>query len=137
MAFSWLKHLSELPSDWALLPLNGHKTPVEPCSGLPMQAWSKHPGYSADDIESIAPEAVGVLLGPVSGGLLAIDFDGPGSEEKFQEIYGRPSTELPASLAWSSGRAERRQVAYVVDCDWWDELKGGQSWSDDLGHTVL
>ena len=112
-------------------------TPVDPLSGLPLSGWSDHGGYHVDDIQQLAPEAVGVLLGPISGGLLAIDFDGPGSEAKFQEMYGRPSSDLPNTLAWSSGRTERRQEAFVIDRDWWDVLQGGQSWRDEHRRTVL
>lgn len=133
----WLKALVSIPSDWALLPLNGNKTPIEPHSGLPLSGWSQHAGYSIDDIKELSPQAVGVLLGPVSGGLLAVDFDGAGSEEKFQEIYGRPSSDLPRSLAWSSGKAERRQEAFLVDREWWGMFHGGKSWRNGQGNTVL
>lgn len=39
------------------------------------------------------------MTGPVSGGLLAVDFDGPGSEEQFQQVFNLPSSELPASIS--------------------------------------
>lgn len=127
MTFNWLKQLSNIPSDWALLPLDGNKIPTDPQSGLPLTDWSRHSGYCIDDIQELSPKAVGVMTGPVSGGLLAVDFDGPGSEEKFQEIFGRPSSELPKTLAWSSGKPERRQEAFIVDQDWWEMFHGGKS----------
>ena len=99
-----------MPSDWALLPLDGNKRPIDPASGLLMKGWARHQGFSSDELQEVMPLAVGVLLGPISGGLLAVDFDGPGSEERFQHIFGRPSSELPPSLSWSSGKPERRQV---------------------------
>lgn len=133
----WLQQLDDIPCDWAMLPLDGNKTPVDPRSGLPMAKWSEKPGYTADEIREAAPKAVGVLLGPVSGGLLAIDFDGPGSEEMFRQLYGRPSTDLPQTISWTSGKTERRQIAFVVDQDWWSEIKGGKSWRDSQGETVL
>ena len=133
----WLKQLSNIPSDWALLPLDGNKIPTDPQSGLPLSGWSSHPGYCINDIQELSPKAVGVLLGPVSGGLIAIDFDGAGSEEKFQGIYGRPSSDLPKTLAWSSGKPERRQEAFIVDLDWWEMFHGGKSWRDEQENTVL
>ena len=133
----WLQQLDDIPCDWAMLPLDGNKTPVDPSSGLPMAKWSEKPGYTADEIREAAPKAVGVLLGPVSGGLLAIDFDGPGSEEMFRQLYGRPSTDLPQTISWTSGKTERRQIAFFVDQDWWSEIKGGKSWRDSQGETVL
>jgi hypothetical protein len=65
-----------LPSDWALLPLDGNKKPIDPASGLLMNGWPSHQGFSIDELQEVMPLAVGVLTGPVSGGLLAVDFDG-------------------------------------------------------------
>lgn len=134
---SWLADLSDLPCDWALLPLNGAKQPVDPSTDRLLKEWTKHSGFSVDEIQEISPQAVGVMLGPVSGGLIAVDFDGPGSEQCFQRIYGRPSTDLLASLSWSSGKPERRQVAFRVDPDWWEYLQGRKSWRNELGSTIL
>jgi hypothetical protein len=134
---NWLDELSGLPSDWALLPLDGNKKPIDPASGLLMKGWARHQGFSSDELQEVMPLAVGVLTGPVSGGLLAVDFDGPGSEERFQHIFGRPSSELPPSLSWSSGKPERRQVAFNVDLDWWDLLKGIVVWQNNQNKTIL
>jgi hypothetical protein len=133
----WLSKLIDLPCDWSLLPLNGRKTPVDPQTGFPMEGWNLGPGFTSDEIQDMEPLAVGVLLGQASGGLLAVDFDGPGSEEKFVELYGRPSSDLPLTLSWSSGRKERRQLAYRVDREWWPELHGGKRWDNESGSTVL
>jgi hypothetical protein len=134
---NWLGDLSNLPLDWALLPLDGKKRPFNRFTNELMTGWSKHPGFSIDEIQEIQPLAVGVLMGPVSGGLLAIDFDGPESEEQFQKVFNRPSTDLPPSLAWSSGKHERRQVAFTVDQDWWGLLKGINIWKNTKKETIL
>ena len=134
---NWLDELSNLPSDWALLPLNGIKIPFNPITNELMKGWSNHPGFSIDEIQELSPKAVGVMTGPVSGGLLAVDFDGPGSEEQFQHVFGRPSSELPASISWSSGKVERRQVAFTVDQDWWNLLKGKVFWKNTQDITIL
>jgi len=134
---NWLDDLSDLPSDWALLPLDGHKRPADPVTGALLKAWSRHQGYSIEDIQNLMPPAVGVLLGPISGGLVAVDFDGPGSEQQFQRVYGRPSYDLPPSLSWTSGKPERRQVVFIVDLDWWQFLQGKKVWRNERGSTVL
>ena len=104
---NWLDELSNLPSDWALLPLNGIKIPFNPITNELMKGWSNHPGYSIDEIQELSPKAVGVMTGPISGGLLAVDFDGPGSEEQFQQVFNRPSSDLPPLLTPSAGQVVR------------------------------
>ena len=102
-----------------------------------MAKWSEEPGYTADKIREAARKAVGVLLGPVSGGLLTIDFDGPGSDEMLPQLYGRASNNLPQTIAWKSGMPERRQVAFVIDQRLWSKITGGKSWRDNQGETVF
>lgn len=132
---TWLDDLSEVPSDWALLCVNDKKQPYNPSTGELQSKWAEGSGMDSSEIQELGPHAVGVLLGEKSGGLLAIDFDGPGSEEKFQEVFGHSSSELPASIAWTSGKDQRRQVGFVVDRELWPELKTRQFQSD--GNTVL
>ncbi|MCP9795859.1 hypothetical protein [Synechococcus lacustris] len=55
MTSFWLKQLSNIPSDWALLSLDGNKTPIDPQSGLPLSGWNKHPGFCIDDIQGLMP----------------------------------------------------------------------------------
>ena len=45
-------------------------------------------------MQDYEPQPIGGLLGETSGGLLAIDLDGPGSEEEFIESVGRTCEEL-------------------------------------------
>ena len=132
---NWLTSLRDVPTDWALLCVNKNKQPYDPRSGNLTYSWSDSEGMTAVEIEELEPLAVGVLLGEKSGGLLAIDFDGPGSEEKFQEVFGRSSSELPASISWTSGKEKRRQVGFVVDRELWQELKTRQFFAN--GKTVL
>lgn len=132
---TWLDELSSVPCDWALLCVNRQKQPYNPTTGKRQKQWADASGMDASEIQELGPHAVGVLLGEKSGGLMAVDFDGPGSEEMFQEVFGRPSSELPASIAWTSGKDQRRQVGFVVDRELWPELKTRQFQSD--GSTVL
>jgi hypothetical protein len=78
-----------------------------------------------------------VALGPASGGLLAVDFDAEGYEAVFQGVYGRPVTDLPNSVSWSSGKPGRRQVGYSVPEHYWDQLRKRKPWSNQNGNTCL
>lgn len=118
----WLDQLADLPSNWALVCVNEKKQPYDPCTGLLTPGWNDGDGHTVEDVLALDPAAVGVMLGPKSGGLLAIDFDGPGSEEKFLEVIGKPASELPKTISWSSGRIMRRQIAYSVDPEYWPLL---------------
>lgn len=105
-----LASLRDVPLDWELLPLNGNKQPVDPADGLIQKDWPS----CATDLEGITAagasphvKAVGVLLGPQSGGVLAVDFDGEASCQKFQEVFRHKPTDLPSTITVTSGRHQR------------------------------
>jgi len=133
---NWLDTLCDMPRDWALICCDGQKRPWDPTTGRSLKNWPEHEGLTVEEVQEYEPEAVGVLLGEKSGGLLAIDFDGPGSEEKFLEIFGRPSDELPKTIAWTSGKASRKQLAFVVDRDYWSFIKP-KSYPGKNNKTIL
>lgn len=133
---NWLTSLVDLPSDWALICCDGHKRPWNPETGRALSNWTAHDGLSAEEVQAIEPKAVGVLLGEKSGGLMTMDFDGPGAEEKFVEIFGRSSSELPQSISWTSGKDQRRQVAFIVDRELWPDLKS-KAFREVHGNIVL
>ena len=91
----WLDQLTYLPSNWALVCVNEKKQPYDPLTGLLTPGWNHSDGYSVEDVQALEPAAVGVMLGAKSGGLLAIDFDGPGADEKFLEVTGKAASDLP------------------------------------------
>ncbi|PZV24987.1 MAG: hypothetical protein DCF18_01255 [Cyanobium sp.] len=126
-----IESLQAIDSDWALLPIDGRKRPVDPLSGEPLLAW----GNSGLDLEAITAlagnphvHAVGVLLGPASG-VLALDFDGRGAATCFRRIYGRSHRELPTTVGWSSGLPHRGQLAFRVPRESWDLLRGRRRWT--------
>ena len=47
----WAPLIPEAPCDWALLPLDGHKRPVDMATGELFTNWAQHPGY---DIEALS-----------------------------------------------------------------------------------
>ena len=126
-----IESLQAIDSDWALLPIDGRKRPVDPLSGEPLLAW----GNSGLDLEAITAlagnpyvHAVGVLLGPASG-VLALDFDGRGAAACFRRIYGRSHRDLPPTVGWSSGLPHRGQLAFRVPRESWDLLRGRRRWT--------
>lgn len=133
---NWLAAISDIPRDWALICCDGQKRPWDPTTGRALKNWPEHEGLTVEEVQEYEPPAVGVLLGEKSGGLLAIDFDGPGSEEKFLETFGRPCEELPQTIAWTSGKPNRKQMAFVVDREHWPFIKP-KPYADKNRKTIL
>ena len=134
-----LAELQAVDSDWQLIPCDGMKRPVNPATGDPQSDWSHHT-YDADGIAELADStfvrAVGLVLGEPSG-VIAVDFDGTGAVAHFRQVFGRPWTDLPATVAWSSGLPNRRQLAFRVPPDAWPHLRGRRVWRNDAGRTML
>lgn len=63
---------------------------------------------------------VGVLLGTASNGLCALDFDGTSAWAWFDHNIGG---DLPDTVMWRSGKADRCQIAFYVPEDYWPYLK--------------
>lgn len=135
----WWHELDTLPRQWKLVSCNGKKTPIDPKTGFPQPDWHGRciPGEEFRVLPAAGIQAVGVALGPASGGLLAVDFDAEGYEQVFQAVYGRPVTDLPKSVSWSSGKPGRRQVAYSVPEHYWGQLRNRKTWSNQNGDTCL
>jgi hypothetical protein len=79
--------------------------------------WQSKP-YTLDQIDSTGN--VGVLLGPVSGGLCALDFDGPSAWTWWDEHIGTP---IPTTITWASGKPSRCQMAFTVPEPYWAYIK--------------
>lgn len=132
--------IADVDSDWQLIPVGPSKRPVDPTTGKNLTDWT-HTTYDVDGILALAKhspyvKAVGVVLGPPSG-IIAVDFDGNGSEATFADVFGRPSTDLPTTVSWSSGRPNRKQLAFRVPFDAWEHLRGRRFWQACDGRTVL
>lgn len=63
----------------------------------------------------------GLLLGPISGGVMALDFDGPEAMEFYGNHFSWDSLQT-AKMIWSSGREDRFQVAWTVPQECWEHL---------------
>jgi hypothetical protein len=137
ISHDWPTKLSDVPFDWVLIPLDGHKRPIEAQpdaagNGALMDEWGQQPGFTPEELNELGDHvrAVGVLTGTRSGGLLAVDLDGEGSREKFQEITGHDVSELPRTISCTSGRHLRDKRFFVVDQDWWGQLRTRQIKND-------
>ena len=134
---NYFDDLSACPEEWRYVPVNGNKVPWNYETNRALE-WDEHKefkGHTAKRIQEIQPKAVGLILGERSLGVGAIDFDGPGSEEEFKLRFGRPSSDLPQSIAWTSGKADRRQIAFSAPSAWRDKLRH-RKWKQD-GSVVV
>lgn len=136
-----LPQLAGLPLSWRLCG-TGNRGSVKDCFE---SRWNSDPEKRYTALQLLQRNGTfvqqcigaGVLTGPASQGLLVLDFDEPEepefdglSEETFQQVFGRPSSDLPVTATNSSGRRGRRKVFLMVPEDWWPELG---NWSFDAG----
>lgn len=136
---SWHDQLNVLPTTWKLLACNGNKQPIDPETGQLQSDWPSRtvPVEQFKTIPVARIKAVGVVLGPDSGGLLAVDLDAEGYEEQFELAYGRPLTDLPPSVSWTSGKPGRKQMGFLVPKKYWDQLRGKRVWKNQHNKTCL
>jgi hypothetical protein len=114
-----LEQLQALPDDWALVAVGNNKRPYQP-------NWQNSPltkEQAAAEIRAGRAKAIGVIAGPASGGLLFVDHDGISATEVLERI-GAPLRELPKSVACTSGRDGRFQIAYRVPEEFWPAMLG-------------
>lgn len=135
-----LAALKHVDIDWELIPVNDCKTPIHPDTGAARNDWARHT-LDLDGITAVAASryvrAVGVVLGPPSGGLLAVDFDGQEAPGAFRSIYGRKHTDLPRTVGWASGLPSRAQLAFRVPQEHWPHLRGRRRWLGADGKTTV
>jgi predicted P-loop ATPase len=113
-----IKQLEELPDHWGLVAVGNDKRPYQP-------EWQRNPLTKvqvASEITAGRAVAIGVIAGPLSGGLLFVDHDGLGASEVLERI-GIRLTDLPKSWAVTSGRDGRLQIIYQVPKAFWDQIK--------------
>jgi len=135
----WVPLLEGIPPSWRMVPLDGQKRPVNPITGTPQTGWTECGQTVAEICALKSPNirAIGVLLGPASGGLLAVDFDGPEAAAKFESVFAQSSSDLPPTVAVTSGRPGRCQKLFLVPESKWAQLGGPKSWKGADGKTCL
>ena len=139
MMTNWNALIPDAPFDWALIPLNGRKRPIDPDTGDLKDDWQQQDGYDVDRISALNGQvhAVGLMLGEKSGGVLQVDYDGPASPAKFQDVFGKSPKDLPRTIGVTSGKESRGSRFFLVDRDWWDSLRGRKAWKDADGDICL
>jgi hypothetical protein len=130
-----IKGLTQLPIDWALTPLLGNKAPYrdnwqheDPISRADIQkaiqqgelvAYTKKDGSTYQKRQF--PQAYGIRTGITSGGIVAVDLDGPSAAPKVIEMSG--GTGLPKTVTFTSGRPGRSQHLFKIPEQYWSAIK--------------
>jgi hypothetical protein len=116
--------INKFPQEWALTPCIGKKN-LWP-------AWQKTRLDRAQLIEAIRSQknhegkhcawtGVSIVTGPLSNGVIAIDFDGPAAWKKYLELSGNQTP--PFTNHWTSGKPGHFQILLSVPPEKWEGLK--------------
>jgi hypothetical protein len=128
-----------LPPAWGLVAINGQKAPYQP-------NWQHTPLTPAQMATEIRQnphcQAVGVLCGTPSGGLLFVDHDGASCDALIESLSGLPLHQaLPRTVSVTSGRPGRYQNIYQVPKSDWDviathKIKTGKLGDDSKAEQI-
>ena len=116
--------ISKMPEEWALTPCVGKRN-LWP-------KWNREPLDRQKLIEAIRSQknhegekttwtGVSIVTGPLSNGVMAIDFDGPLALTKYFELSG--GVPAPATKRWTSGRPGHFQILLQVPPEKWERLQ--------------
>jgi hypothetical protein len=116
--------INNLPQEWALTPCIGKRN-LWP-------NWNKTKLDRAQLIEAIRSQknhegkktawtGVSIVTGPLSNGVMAIDFDGPLAFDKYCELSGNQLP--PTARMWTSGKKGHFQILLSVPPEKWEGLK--------------
>ena len=75
------------------------------------------------ELHQVDSENIGLLLGPASGGVCAIDFDGPEAIDHFYNTFPYIDITNIDTAMWTSGKEYRFQAAFTVPNEYWQYLK--------------
>jgi hypothetical protein len=115
--------INNFPQEWALTPCVGKRN-LWP-------AWNTVKFDRARLIEAIRSQTnaegkpcawtgVSIVTGPLSDGVMAIDFDGPLALQKYLELSGQLP---PTTKRWTSGKLGHFQILLQVPPEKWEGLK--------------
>ena len=128
---SLLSQLDHLPNQWqkALVPIGRDKVPRY-ADGSGIREWQSHPPFTREELRD-AP-AIGLRLGRISCGTFTLDFDATAEDPSrvdslFEETFKRSHHDLPKTLAWTSSKPNRRQLAFRVPESYWQRLDSRQT----------
>ena len=100
------------PEEWTLIPVAGKATYIPEWGTRKRSRVDAEGLYLADSRSS----GFGVVTGELSGGLLAIDIDGPRADARFRAAIGDGYQAFgeEGTMSWTSGKPGRRQILYRV-----------------------
>jgi len=119
-----IDEISKMPTEWALTPCVGKRN-------LWLN-WNKAKLDRAQLIEAIRTgtnhegkpckwTGVSIVTGPLSGGVMAIDFDGSLALQKYTELSGGKLP--PTTKRWTSGKLGHFQILLSVSQEEWEGLQ--------------
>jgi len=112
-----IEALDQFPASWALTPVYGDKRPYR-------RAWQTEIPITKDlikrDIKNGKARGYGLRTGTVSGGIVAIDADGPAAHDKINELSG--GVLLPETVAFTSNKPGRCQYLFYVPQEYWHAI---------------
>lgn len=97
---------------WRFVPIDRGK------KGPNVRDWQLKP-YKLVDIPQ--DKNIGVILGPTSGGILAVDFDGPWAWDYWLEHIQIPFENID-TVMWTSNKPGRCQMAFVVPTEFHEHM---------------
>ncbi|WP_287131183.1 bifunctional DNA primase/polymerase, partial [Candidatus Cyanaurora vandensis] len=103
-----------IPAPWVLTLVKG-KRPYRP------QWQTEKPlgrAFIEGEMQSGHATGLGLRLGEVSGGLVAVDLDGPSTSD-YLKVNG---WDLPPTVGWTSGKTGRAQWLYQIPKSLWENL---------------
>jgi len=116
--------ISTFPQEWALTPCigkrnlwpNWNKTKLDRATLIEaIRSQKNHEG------KKTAWTGVSIVTGPLSAGIMAIDFDGPAAWKKYLELSGNQAP--PLTNHWTSGKPGHFQILLSVPPEKWEGLK--------------
>ena len=129
---TWTNKLKGFPDITRFTTCDGLKRPVSPITKLVEgnTGWTTR-GYTPEQLDEfhLSYEATGVMLGEISGGLCAFDFDGITNEE-FRDIFGCNTSDLPPTVSFTSGKLGRYQSLFYIPRKHWKDISPKQLQKD-------
>ena len=110
-----IAQLKTLPSEWALTPVKGNKACYR--TNWQFEAPLSHEAITSE-IKSGRAKGYGIRTGTVSGGIVAIDADGPAAHDKILELSGGEL--LPETVAFTSNKPGRCQYLFYIPEEYWE-----------------
>jgi hypothetical protein len=109
------------PEWWSFVPVAGKATFIKEWTTKPLTKQACIDAYKLRSDYN----GLGVVTGEFSGGLIALDIDGPLADERYQQAAGAEyeAYGVEKTMSWTSGKPGRRQILYRVPAPLIPELR--------------